>query len=60
MLGSTIFPWLISGLSSLRTEDCLVFAFIIMGLVLSITAYDYQVKVSSVNGNIRNMIINYV
>ncbi|CAL2267543.1 unnamed protein product [Prunus armeniaca] len=42
MLGSTIFPWLISGLSSLRTEDCLVFAFIIMGLVLSITAYDYQ------------------
>ncbi|CAL8164743.1 unnamed protein product [Prunus armeniaca] len=60
MLGSTIFPWLISGLSSLRTEDCLVFAFIIMGLVLSITAYDYQVKMSSVNGNIRNMIINYV
>ncbi|ONI02829.1 hypothetical protein PRUPE_6G224200 [Prunus persica] len=42
MLGSTIFPWLISGLSSLRTEDCLVYAFIIMGLVLSITAYDYQ------------------
>lgn len=60
MLGSTIFPWLISGLSSLRTEDCLVYAFIIMGLVLSITAYDYQVKMSSVNGNIRNMIISYV
>lgn len=60
MLGSTIFPWLVSGLSSLRTEDCLVYAFIIMGLVLSITAYDYQVKMSSVNGNIRNMIISYV
>ncbi|CAN6541933.1 unnamed protein product [Malus baccata var. baccata] len=42
MLGSTVFPWLNSGLSSLRTEDCLVYAFIMLGLVLSITAYDYQ------------------
>jgi hypothetical protein len=44
MLGSTVFPWLISGPSSLRTEDCLVYSFIIMGFVLSIIAYDYQVK----------------
>ncbi|XP_062157204.1 uncharacterized protein LOC133864803 isoform X2 [Alnus glutinosa] len=42
MLGSTVFPWLISGPSSLRTEDCLVYSFIIMGFVLSIIAYDYQ------------------
>ncbi|KAM4117812.1 hypothetical protein ACB094_02G153900 [Castanea mollissima] len=42
MLGSTVFPWLISGPSSLRTEDFLVYSFIIMGLVLSIVAYDYQ------------------
>ncbi|PRQ48140.1 putative molybdate-anion transporter, major facilitator superfamily domain-containing protein [Rosa chinensis] len=42
MLGSTVFPWLISGLSSLRTDDCLVYAFIVLGLVMSITAYDYQ------------------
>lgn len=42
MLGSTVFPWLISGLASLRTEDCLVYAFIILGFVMSIIAYDYQ------------------
>ncbi|GMN34423.1 hypothetical protein TIFTF001_004665 [Ficus carica] len=42
MLGSTIFPWLIGGVSSRRTEDYLVYAFGIMGLVLFITAYDYQ------------------
>ncbi|GAV58738.1 DUF791 domain-containing protein [Cephalotus follicularis] len=42
MLGSTVFPWLISGRTSLRTEVCLVYAFIILGLVLSIIAYDYQ------------------
>ncbi|XWS45180.1 hypothetical protein CRYUN_Cryun15aG0114300 [Craigia yunnanensis] len=40
MLGSTVFPWLIN--ASLRTEDCLVYAFIIQGLLLSIIAYDYQ------------------
>lgn len=40
MLGSTVFPWLIS--ASLRTEDCLVYAFIMQGLLLSIIAYDYQ------------------
>ncbi|PON66719.1 Molybdate-anion transporter [Parasponia andersonii] len=42
MLGSTAFPWLTGGLSSIRTEDYLVYAFIIVGMVLSITAYDYQ------------------
>lgn len=46
MLGSTLFPWLIGGLSSFRTEDCLVYAFIVLGLVVSIIAYDYQVKLS--------------
>ncbi|EOX91628.1 hypothetical protein QUC31_003217 [Theobroma cacao] len=40
MLGSSMFPWLIS--ASLRTEDCLVYAFIVQGLLLSIIAYDYQ------------------
>ena len=45
MLGSTVFPWLISGPSSLRTEDCLVYSSIVLGLVLSIVAYDYQVHV---------------
>ncbi|XVF17558.1 hypothetical protein REPUB_Repub10bG0133700 [Reevesia pubescens] len=43
MLGSTVFPWLIN--ASVRTEDCLVYAFIIQGLLLSIIAYDYQVCV---------------
>lgn len=42
MLGSTALPWLTSVPSSLRTEDYLVYAFIIMGLVLSVVAYDYQ------------------
>ncbi|CAK7337788.1 unnamed protein product [Dovyalis caffra] len=42
MLGSTVFPWLLSGPLSLRTEDCLVYAFTVLGLVLSIVAYDYQ------------------
>lgn len=42
MLGSTIFPLLVGGVSSRRTEDYLVYAFGIMGLVLFITAYDYQ------------------
>ncbi|XP_020230348.1 uncharacterized protein LOC109811117 [Cajanus cajan] len=42
MLGSTAFPCLTSGPSSLRTEDCLVFAYIILALLLSIVAYDYQ------------------
>lgn len=42
MLGSTIFPWLIDRLSSLRTEDYLVYAFGIQGLALFIIAYDYQ------------------
>ena len=45
MLGSTVFPWLISEPSVLRTEDFLVYSFIIMGLVLSIVAYDYQVHI---------------
>ncbi|KAJ9177344.1 hypothetical protein P3X46_012575 [Hevea brasiliensis] len=42
MLGSTVFPWLLSGPSSIRTEDCLVYAFIVLGFTLSIVAYDYQ------------------
>lgn len=42
MLGSTVFPWLISGPSALRSEDCLVYAFSVLGFVLSIVAYDYQ------------------
>ncbi|KAF5961067.1 hypothetical protein HYC85_002276 [Camellia sinensis] len=42
MLGSTVFPWFFSGPLSLRTEDCLVYVFIVMGFVLSIVAYDYQ------------------
>ena len=40
MLGSTVFPWLIN--ASLRTEDCLVYAFFIQGFLLSIIAYDYH------------------
>ncbi|KAL1073454.1 hypothetical protein V6Z11_D11G222700 [Gossypium hirsutum] len=40
MLGSTLFPWFIN--APLRTEDCLVYAFIIQGLLLSIIAFDYQ------------------
>ncbi|XP_028796387.1 molybdate-anion transporter-like [Neltuma alba] len=42
MLGSTVFPWLTSGRLPIRTEDWLVYAYIILGLVLSIIAYDYQ------------------
>lgn len=55
MLGSTVFPWLISGLASLRTEDCLVYAFIILGFVMSIIAYDYQVRIC-VFGNMKNIV----
>ncbi|RDY04964.1 Molybdate-anion transporter, partial [Mucuna pruriens] len=47
MLGSTAFPHLTSGPSSLRTEDCLVFAYILLALLLSIVAYDYQVHLES-------------
>ncbi|CAN1269163.1 Poly(A)-specific ribonuclease PARN-like [Linum perenne] len=42
MLGSTIFPWLLTGPSSLRTEDCLLYAFVVLGISLSVVAYDYQ------------------
>ncbi|KAI3503032.1 hypothetical protein L1887_31467 [Cichorium endivia] len=42
MLGSTMFPWFINGPLSIRTEDCLVYAFITGGIVMSIVAYDYQ------------------
>ncbi|XP_065876634.1 uncharacterized protein [Euphorbia lathyris] len=42
MLGSSIFPWLLSGPSSIRIEDYLVYLFIILGFALSIVAYDYQ------------------
>ncbi|GMH06373.1 hypothetical protein Nepgr_008213 [Nepenthes gracilis] len=42
MLGSTLFPWFINELASIRTEDCILYTFIFAGLVLSIVAYDYQ------------------
>ncbi|KAF7809905.1 molybdate-anion transporter [Senna tora] len=42
MIGSTVFPWLTSGSLPVRLEDCLVYAYIILGIVLSIIAYDYQ------------------
>ncbi|KAL1316181.1 hypothetical protein HN51_068405 [Arachis hypogaea] len=42
MIGSTIFPCLTSGPSSLRTEDCLVYAYVVLALLLSFVAYDYQ------------------
>lgn len=42
MLGSTGFPWLFHGSVVLRIEECLIYAFITMGLALSIVAYDYQ------------------
>ncbi|XP_048233039.1 molybdate-anion transporter [Ricinus communis] len=42
MLGSTVFPWLLTGSSSLRTEDCLGYAFLVLGFASSFVAYDYQ------------------
>ncbi|CAO2828201.1 unnamed protein product [Amaranthus hypochondriacus] len=42
MLGSTVFPWTLSGLVSMRIEDCLLYEFIGAGLILSVVAYDYQ------------------
>ncbi|KAK6125288.1 hypothetical protein DH2020_040977 [Rehmannia glutinosa] len=42
MLGSTGFPWLFHGPPALRIEEYLVHASIIMGLALTIVAYDYQ------------------
>ncbi|PIN00573.1 putative sugar transporter [Handroanthus impetiginosus] len=42
MLGSTVFPWFFHGPLVLRIEEHLVYAFIIMGVTLSVVAYDYQ------------------
>ncbi|XP_010531289.1 PREDICTED: molybdate-anion transporter-like [Tarenaya hassleriana] len=42
MLGSTVFPWILSGQSLLRVEDFLVYILSILGIVVSIVAYDYQ------------------
>ncbi|XP_022977334.1 molybdate-anion transporter-like isoform X2 [Cucurbita maxima] len=42
ILGSSLFPWLMGGTSSIRTEDCLLYCFVISGLVISIVAFDYQ------------------
>lgn len=42
MLGSSAFPWLFGGASSLIGEDCLISAFVVAGLSLLIVAYDYQ------------------
>lgn len=46
MLGSTAFPWFLNGPLPLRTEECLIYFFCVMGVVLSIVAYDYQVLFS--------------
>ncbi|KAL2494501.1 Major facilitator superfamily protein [Forsythia ovata] len=45
MLGSTGFPWLFNGPLSIRMEECLVYLLIVMGLVFSIVAYDYQLEI---------------
>lgn len=45
MLGSTAYPWFVSGPLSLRTEDCLIYVFAVSALVLCIVAYDYQVDI---------------
>ncbi|XP_059293520.1 uncharacterized protein LOC132046786 isoform X2 [Lycium ferocissimum] len=42
MLGSTAFAWFFSVPLSLRTDECLVYACLIMGFVTSIVAFDYQ------------------
>ncbi|WZZ54112.1 hypothetical protein YC2023_054219 [Brassica napus] len=42
MLWSTVFPWLMSGQSLLRLEDCLVYIYATLGIVFSVRAYDYQ------------------
>ncbi|GFP78919.1 uncharacterized protein ycf36 [Phtheirospermum japonicum] len=42
MLGSTVFPWFFHGRLALRIEEYLLYAFVIMGLALSVVAYDYQ------------------
>ncbi|KAL3637682.1 hypothetical protein CASFOL_018130 [Castilleja foliolosa] len=42
MLGSTVFPWFFHGKLALRIEEYLLYAFVIMGLALSVVAYDYQ------------------
>ncbi|KAL8170953.1 hypothetical protein V2J09_022757 [Rumex salicifolius] len=41
-LGSTFFPWFISGISCIRVEEYLVCGFVVAGCVLSAVAYDYQ------------------
>lgn len=41
MLGSSAFPWF-NGPLSLRTEEYLVYTFVLMGSLMSIIAYDYQ------------------
>ena len=43
ILGSSLFPWLMGRTSSFRTEDCLLYGFVVSGLVMSIVAFDYQV-----------------
>ncbi|GAA0141380.1 transporter [Lithospermum erythrorhizon] len=42
MLGSTAYPWVFSGPISFRADECLGYIFLIMGVLLSIIAYDYQ------------------
>lgn len=43
MLGSTGFPWFFHAPFVLWIEEYLLYVFIIMGLAMSIVAYDYQV-----------------
>ncbi|XP_042508075.1 molybdate-anion transporter [Macadamia integrifolia] len=42
MLGSTAVSWFTGGPSPVRSEDYLLYAFIVNAIVLSIAAYDYQ------------------
>ncbi|KAL0350536.1 UNVERIFIED_CONTAM: hypothetical protein Sradi_4202800 [Sesamum radiatum] len=42
MLGSTGFPWLFHGPLAIRIEEYLMYAFIIMGIAITVVAYDYQ------------------
>ncbi|ERN13373.1 hypothetical protein AMTRI_Chr09g41740 [Amborella trichopoda] len=42
MLGSTAFPWMVTGPFSIRTEDYVIMAFAVAGVMLFVPAFDYQ------------------
>ncbi|KAL0377864.1 UNVERIFIED_CONTAM: hypothetical protein Sradi_3091900 [Sesamum radiatum] len=42
MLGSTGFSWLFDGPLAIRIEEYLMYAFIIMGIAITVVCYDYQ------------------